>query len=148
MLQDGATFLPLPQSEAEVLSSTQRTNSSSASGQESVAGDTSTCSPHQGLTSTSTPHQGSSSLPNWAEFFPPPPACPPSDLESSANTPLIARNQHKVASQPVSYTNLTINKELTFCCSSKQTCLVLETINYVGNFYSFSFSLDCLDMEL
>ena len=102
LLQDGATFLPLPQSEAEVLSSTQRTNSSSASGQESVAGDTSTCSPHQGLTST--PHQGSSSLPNWAEFFPPPPACPPSDLESSANTPLIARNQHKVASLSLAQT--------------------------------------------
>ena len=91
LLQDGATFLPLPQSEAEVLSSTQRTNSSSASGQDSVQGD------------TSTPHQGSSSLPNWAEFFPPPPACPPSDLESSANTPLIARNQHKVTMTTSTY---------------------------------------------
>jgi len=34
----------------------------------------------------------SSYIPNWSEMFPPPPAYPPSDLESAVNTPRIARN--------------------------------------------------------
>ena len=35
-------------------------------------------------------------VPNWGDFFPPPPACPPSESESGLDTPLIARNSHKV----------------------------------------------------
>ena len=34
-------------------------------------------------------------VPNWSDFFPPPPACPPSESESGLNTPLLQRHsQH------------------------------------------------------
>ena len=39
-------------------------------------------------------------VPNWSDFFPPPPACPPSESESGLNTPLLQR--HSQHSQKVS----------------------------------------------
>ena len=111
IFQDGATFLSLPQSDCQDFF-TQKTNSSSASGGDSVHSELMTpasvpsdsqshFSPNKsksssgsGLTKLS---GGSGSYqPNWSEFFPPPPACPPSDCDSTLNTPLVNRNQHGV----------------------------------------------------
>ena len=100
---DGATFLSLPQSDCQDFL-TQKTNSSSASGGESVHSDLMTSqspldshfSPNKSKSSSGSGPVTGSYLPNWTEFFPPPPACPPSECDSSFNTPLVNRNQHAV----------------------------------------------------
>ena len=107
-MQDGATFLSLPQSDCPDFL-TQKTNSSSASGGDSVhselmtpPSDSQHFSPNKsksssgsGLTKLSG-GSGGSYQPNWSEFFPPPPPCPPSDCDSTLNTPLVNRNQHGI----------------------------------------------------
>ena len=106
IFQDGATFLSLPQSECQDFF-TQKTNSSSASGGDSVHSELMTppsdshfppnkSSSGSGLTKLSGGSGSGAYQPNWSEFFPPPPACPPSDFDSSLNTPLVNRNQHGV----------------------------------------------------
>jgi len=40
---------------------------------------------------------GGSYIPNWSDLFPPPPAYPPSDSESLANTPRVPRNSTNMA---------------------------------------------------
>merc|ERR1712079_210763 len=103
---DGATFLSLPQSDCQDFL-TQKTNSSSASGGESVHSDLMTSqspsdshfSPNKSKSSSGSGPVTGSYLPNWTEFFPPPPACPPSECDSSFTSPLVNRNQHAVKSQ-------------------------------------------------
>ena len=38
-------------------------------------------------------------VPNWSDFFPPPPACPPSETESGLGTPLIQRHEALVSNE-------------------------------------------------
>ena len=103
VFQDGATFLSLPQAECPDFF-THKTNSSSASGgNESLHSDPlitppsdAHFSPNKSKSSSGSGVTVGSYLPNWSEFFPPPPNCPPSDNESTLNTPLINRNQQKV----------------------------------------------------
>lgn len=45
-----------------------------------------------GLTKLSGGSGSGSYIPNWSDFFPPPPNCPPSDCESAMNTPRVPRN--------------------------------------------------------
>merc|ERR1719186_284752 len=45
-----------------------------------------------GITKLSGGSMSGSYIPNWSEFFPPPPNCPPSDSESAVNTPRVLRN--------------------------------------------------------
>ena len=112
LLQDGATFLSLPQSDCPDFF-THKTNSSSASGgdcsvhsdlmtppsdsQSHFSPNKSKSSSGSGLTKLSGGSGSAGSYqPNWSEFFPPPPPCPPSDCDSGLNTPLVNRNQHGV----------------------------------------------------
>merc|ERR1719471_1522096 len=105
---DGATFLSLPQAECPDFF-THKTNSSSASGgNESLHSDPlitppsdAHFSPNKSKSSSGSGVTVGSYLPNWSEFFPPPPNCPPSDNESTINTPLINRNQHKNQMSPM-----------------------------------------------
>lgn len=103
--QDGATFLSLPQSDHGQDFFTHKTNSSSASGgNESLHSDPLITPPSDGHFSSPNKSKSSSGsgvtvgsyVPNWNDFFPPPPNCPPSDNESTLNTPLINRNHQKV----------------------------------------------------
>ena len=106
-LQDGKTFLSLPQHDTQDNFFTSKTNSSS--GGDSVHSELVTppsdphFSPNKSASGTSSGSGtklssgsgggASSYLPNWSEFFPPPPACPPSEAgEASANIPLGNRN--------------------------------------------------------
>ena len=54
--------------------------------------DKSKSSTGSGLTKLSGGSGSGSYIPNWSDFFPPPPNCPPSDSESAMNTPRVPRN--------------------------------------------------------
>jgi len=101
---DGKTFLGLPQSENQEFF-THKTNSSS--GGDSVHSELMTppsdshFSPNKsksssgsGITKLSGGSGSGSYIPNWSDFFPPPPNCPPSDSESAMNTPRVPRNSN------------------------------------------------------
>eukprot|EP00092_Neocalanus_flemingeri_P031723 GFUD01034457.1.p1 GENE.GFUD01034457.1~~GFUD01034457.1.p1 ORF type:complete len:1341 (+),score=224.87 GFUD01034457.1:285-4307(+) len=100
---DGKTFLSLPQSENHEFF-THKTNSSS--GGDSIHSELMTppfeshFSPNRSKSSngsgiTKLSGGSGSYIPNWSDFFPPPPNCPPSDCESALNTPRVARNSSK-----------------------------------------------------
>merc|ERR1719153_1320326 len=98
---DGKAFTSLPQRENKDFF-THKTNSSS--GGDSFHSELMTpppdCHISPDKSKSSTGHltklsEGSSSgsyVPNWSNFFPPPPNCPPSDSESAMNTPRVQRN--------------------------------------------------------
>merc|ERR1719347_866994 len=124
---DGKTFMSLPQREelareenqfftsknnSENQFFTHKTNSSS--GGDSIhselmtppsdshfSPDKSKSSSGSGITKLSGGSGGSggggSYIPNWSDLFPPPPAYPPSDPESLANTPRVPRNSANMA---------------------------------------------------
>lgn len=99
---DGKTFLSLPQSENQDFF-THKTNSSSGGdsfhselmtppSDSHFSPDKSKSSTGSGLTKLSGGSGSGSYIPNWSDFFPPPPNCPPSDCESAMNTPRVPRN--------------------------------------------------------
>lgn len=106
---DGKTFLALPQRDDHEFF-THKTNSSS--GGDSVhselmtppsdshfSPDKSKSSNGSGINKLSggSGSTGGSYIPNWSDLFPPPPAYPPSDSESQANTPRVPRNTSNMA---------------------------------------------------
>ena len=100
--QDGKTFISLPQRENQDFL-THKTNSSSGGdsfhselmtppSDSHFSPDRSKSSSGSGLTKLSGGSCNGSNIPNWSDFFPPPPNCPPSDSESVFNTPRVPRN--------------------------------------------------------
>jgi len=99
---DGKTFISLPQRENQDFL-THKTNSSSGGdsfhselmtppSDSHFSPDRSKSSSGSGLTKLSGGSCNGSNIPNWSDFFPPPPNCPPSDSESVFNTPRVPRN--------------------------------------------------------